>query len=132
MNSITLTVGIGISLLVVGFAGGYLISGQSPQMNMMSGMMDSNTIAMGMDMFMPNKLHIEPNTTISWQTHDMETHNVVGIFKTDSGNEIPIFSGDIDHIESWNYTFEESGVFEYSCGYHEHEGMKGEIVVANA
>lgn len=132
MNLIILTVGIGTSLLVVGFAGGYLISGQTPQMNMMSGMMDSNTIAMGMDMFMPNKLYIEPNTTISWQTHDMETHNVVGIFKTDSGNEIPIFSGDIDHMERWNYTFEESGVFEYLCGYHEHEGMKGEIVVANA
>ncbi|MGY5142702.1 MAG: plastocyanin/azurin family copper-binding protein [Nitrosopumilus sp.] len=132
MNSIILTVGIGISLLVVGFAGGYLISGQTSHMNMMGGMMDSNTIIMGMDTFMPNKLHIEPNATISWQTHDMETHNVVGIFKTDLGKEIPIFSGDIDHMESWNYTFEESGVFEYSCGYHEHEGMKGEIVIANA
>ena len=30
MNSIIITVGIGISLLIVGFAGGYLISGQTP------------------------------------------------------------------------------------------------------
>lgn len=132
MSSIILTVGIGISLLVVGFTGGYLISGQTLQVNMMGGMMDSNTIVMGMNMFMPNKLHIDPNTTTSWQTHDMEIHNVVGVFKTDSGNEIPVFSGDVDHMESWNFTFEESGVFEYSCGYHEHEVMKGEVVVTNA
>ena len=130
MRSIILTVGIGISLLVVGFTGGYLISGQTPHMNMMSGMMDSNTIVMGMDKFVPNKLYIESNTTISWQTHDMETHNVVGIFKTDSEKEIQIFSGDIEHMESWSHSFEESGVFEYSCGYHEYEGMKGEIIVS--
>ena len=99
-------------------------------MNMMSEMMGPNTIAMGMNMFMPNKLNIEPNTTITWETHDVETHNVVGIFKTDSGNEIPILSGEIEHMESWNYTFEESGIFEYTCGYHEHEGMKGEIIVS--
>lgn len=100
----------------------------SQMMNMMSDMMGSNTIVMGMNMFMPNKLNIEPKTTITWETHDMETHNVVGIFKTDSGNEISILSGDIEHMESWNYIFEESGVFEYICGYH--EGMKGEIVVS--
>ena len=73
--------------------------------------MNQKPFSWGMNMFMPNKLHVEPNTTISWQTQDMETHNVVGIFKTDSGNEIPVFSGDVDHMEIWNYTFEESGCF---------------------
>jgi len=96
----------------------------------MSGNEDSKIIHMGMNNFMPNELGVKPNTTITWQTHDMEIHNVVGIFKTDSGNEITILSGDIKHMEKWSYTFEESGVFEYVCGYHESEGMKGRLVVA--
>jgi plastocyanin len=60
----------------------------------------------------------------------MKIHNVSGIFKTDLGKEIPILSGDIDHFEQWSYTFEESGVFEYICGYHEGKGMKGELIVS--
>lgn len=137
MTSILFTVGIGVGLLFVGLFGGYMISGQTMPMNMMhltnyDVQTNFKSIHMGMNMFMPNQLQIEPNTTISWQTHDMETHNVSGIFKTDSGKEIPILSGDTDHMESWNYTFEESGIFEYICGYHEHERMKGEIVITNA
>lgn len=137
MISILLTVGIGTSLLFVGLVGGYLISEQTMSMNMMqltSYDVQTNfkSIHMGMNMFMPNQLQVKSNTIISWQTHNMETHNVSGIFKTDSGKEIPILSGDIDHMEKWNYTFEESGIFEYSCGYHEHEGMKGEIIITNA
>jgi plastocyanin len=133
MTSILLVVGIGTSLLFVGLLGGYMISGQTMQMNLSSYDVQNNfkSIHMGMNMFMPNQLQIEPNTTISWQTHDMETHNVSGIFKTGSGKEIAILSGDIRHMEKWNYTFEESGIFEYTCGYHEHEGMKGEIIVVS-
>ncbi|MCV0410113.1 plastocyanin/azurin family copper-binding protein [Nitrosopumilus sp.] len=134
MKSLFFTVGIGVSLLFVGFLGGYVISEQNSLMNMMSmssfgNNLNSKSIHMGMNMFMPNQLHIESNTTISWQTHDMGTHNVSGIFKTDLGNEITILSGDIGHMQTWSYTFEESGVFEYTCGYHENEGMKGEIII---
>lgn len=59
----------------------------------------------------------------------MKTHNVSGIFKTDSGNETSIPSGDIARAETWSYTFEESVVFKYTCGYHESEGTRGEITV---
>lgn len=109
-----------------------MISGQTMQMSLSSYDVQNNfkSIHIGMNMFMPNQLQIEPNTTISWQTQDMEKHNVSGIFKTYSGKEIAILSGNIGHMEKWNYTFEESGIFEYTCGYHEHEGMKGEIVVS--
>lgn len=131
---------LGVILALVGILGGFVVAGQIDNQNyMMNHMMtmmnddpNSKFIHMGMNSFMPNQLQIEPNITISWQTHDMEKHNVSGIFKTDSGKEISILSGDIDHMESWSYTFEESGIFEYTCGYHEHEGMKGEIVIANA
>ena len=155
MTTKIIIVGISVGLLVVGLLGGYAIAEQmfnpknmmndpklhqqmmnqmmnNPKMQDMMGMSgddNSKMIHMGMNSFMPNELSVEPNTTVTWQTHDIETHNVVGIFKTDSGNEIPILSGDIEHMESWNYTFEESGVFEYVCGYHESEEMKGRLVV---
>ncbi len=87
------------------------------------------SIHMGMNMFMPKQVTIEPDTTVLWWTHDREIHNVVGIFKTYSGEEIAIFSGDIPPKADWSYTFEESGVFEYTCGYHETQGMKGKLVV---
>ena len=135
MKSILFTVGIGASLLFVGFVGGYVMSEQNTSMNMMgmSGFgnnFNSKSIHMGMNMFMPNQLHVEPNTEISWETHDMKKHNVSGLFITDSGEKITILSGDIEPMEKWSYTFEESGVFEYTCGYHESEGMKGRLVVA--
>lgn len=135
MKSILFTVGIGASLLFVGFLGGYAISEQNTSMNMMSmssfgNNLNSKSIHMGMNMFMPNQLNIKPNTTIFWETHDMKKHNVSGIFITDSGDRVTILSGDIEHMEKWSYTFEESGIFEYTCGYHESEGMKGRLVVA--
>lgn len=89
---------------------------------------NSKSIHMGMSTFMPNQLETKPNTKVVWTTHDMETHNVNGIFKTDSGKEIPILSGDVEHMQDWSYTFDEPGVFEYVCGYH--EGMEGVLVVS--
>ncbi len=128
------TVGIVITILFAGYVGIYLILDHNTNSMNMMGMSnndsDIKSIHMGMNMFMPNELHIESNTTISWETHDMKIHNVSGIFKTDSGKEIPILSGDIDHLEQWSYTFEESGVFEYICGYHEGKGMKGKLIVS--
>ena len=139
MTSRKVTVGIVLGVFFVGILGGFIISqntdNSQPMMNtsMMQNMMNHNnggskSIHMGMSTFMPSQLEIKPNTKVVWTTHDMETHNVNGIFKTDSGKEIPILSGDIEHMQSWSYTFDESGVFEYVCGYH--EGMEGIITVS--
>ena len=129
---------LGIILVLVGVLGGIAIAGQIGNQNyMMSTMMtmmnddpNSKSIHMGMNNFMPNDIRIELNTTVTWQTHDMEIHNVSGVFKTDSGKNITILSGDIANMEKWSYTFEESGIFEYVCGYHENEGMEGKLVVS--
>jgi len=125
---------IGVTVFFAVCLGFYAIFEYTPgtidMMKVSNNYNDIKSIHMGMNMFMPNELHVEPNTTISWQTHDMKKHNVSGIFKTDSGNGITILSGDIDHMEKWSYTFEESGVFEYTCGYHQSEGMKGKLIVS--
>lgn len=140
MISTPVTVGIVVGVFFIGLLSGVAISqqsyGQTSMMTnhmLMSGMMNQDeqktpSIHMGMSTFMPNQLEVKPNTKVVWTTHDMETHNVNGIFITDSGKEIPILSGDIEHMQSWSYTFDESGVFEYVCGYH--EGMEGTLIVS--
>lgn len=139
MTSGIVTVGIIVGVFFIGIFGGFVISQNTnnlqPMMNnqMMQDMMNSNkenskSIHMGMSTFMPNQLEIKPNTKVVWTAHDMETHNVNGIFKTDSGKEIPILSGDVEHMQGWSYTFDEPGIFEYVCGYH--EGMEGMLIVS--
>lgn len=119
----------GLFIVTAGMLYALSISTNSATLSLF-GNTNSKSIHMGMNMFMPNQLQISPNTQVTWQTHDMDIHNVYGIFKTDSGKKITILSGDMTHMQEWSYTFEESGIFEYACGYHEHEGMTGKLVVA--
>lgn len=99
--------------------------------NMMGQMMGPNYVHMGMNKFMPNDMKTSVGTRITWQNHDHVVHNVVGVFNTDSGDNISVRSQDLGHMDSWSYTFNELGTFEYVCAYHESEGMRGRIVVSS-
>lgn len=67
---------------------------------------------------------VSPGTTLIWEwTGDGGTHNVVaesGEFESEYSNS----SG-----YTYEYTFEDSGVFKYVCEPHRSAGMKGAIVV---
>lgn len=99
--------------------------------NMMDQMMGPNYVHMGMNRFMPSNITASVGTTITWQNHDHVVHNVVGVFKTDAGAKISVRSPDLSHMDSWSYTFNEAGTFEYVCAYHESQGMRGRIVVSS-
>lgn len=98
--------------------------------DMMNQMMEPNAIHMGMNMFMPDTVRVNAGSTITWQNHSPMLHNVVGVYKTESGKGIVITSPDLEHMQSWSYTFDEKGVFRYHCTYHYDEGMTGEIVIS--
>lgn len=98
---------------------------------MMNEMMGPNFVHMGMNRFMPSNITASVGTTITWQNHDHVVHNVVGVFKTDAGAKISVRSPDLSHMDSWSYTFNEAGTFEYVCAYHESQGMRGRIVVSS-
>lgn len=92
--------------------------------------LQTNTIFIGMNMFLPNTVKIDVGTTLKWiNTSDMP-HNVVGIYKTISGKQIPIDSGFMQKGDSWKFTFGEEGTLEYYCTTHSEDGMKASIIIS--
>jgi len=97
---------------------------------LMTKFLQTNTIYIGMNMFLPNTVKIDIGTTLKWiNTSDMP-HNVVGVYKTLSGKQIPIDSGFMQKGDSWKYTFGEQGTLEYYCTTHTEDGMKASIIIS--
>lgn len=99
-------------------------------MNQMMGQMMPSEVHMYMDRFFPDETVIESGATMTWWNMDMHVHDVVGIYTTEQGETITIRSPDLSHMDSWSYTFDKVGVFEYFCSYHEAEGMVGRISIS--
>jgi len=81
--------------------------------------------------FSPKIIDIEPGTKVTWINEDVFTamageqsgaHNVAAT----SGPE-RFGSPMLDHAESWSYTFEEVGEYDYLCTPHPY--MKGKVIV---
>jgi plastocyanin len=84
----------------------------------------------GVNMFLPDAAVTQAGSTVKWINESNIPHNVVGIYKTASGQTKNIDSGFFKHNESFQYSFPEKGVFEYHCTIHSEEGMKGTIIVS--
>lgn len=69
--------------------------------------------------FNPQTLTIKVGTTVTWTNEDSALHTVTaeGIFD----------SGALSKGESWAYTFEEIGTYDYMCTFHPY--MEGTIIV---
>ncbi|ELZ59842.1 MULTISPECIES: halocyanin domain-containing protein [unclassified Haloferax] len=92
---------------------------------------DSVTVAVGAAgngggyAFAPAAVQVSPGTTVVWEwTGNGGTHNVVnredGLFES----ELTVSEG-----HTFEYTFEESGEYNYVCVPHETLGMVGVVVV---
>jgi halocyanin-like protein len=83
-------------------------------------------------LFGPAAVLVEPGTTITWEwTGEGGAHNVV--HEPESGD--PAFrSGETvsEPGTTFEYTFENEGVFKYFCNPHKTLGMKGVIVVGES
>ena len=114
------------------------------------------------NMFMPNAIALDAGSTVRWTNPSNLPHNVVGIFNrttvqdavnstgliidssTNSTNNTnygqsstssgvtAIDSGFIQQGQSWQYNFNEAGVFNYLCTIHAEEGMRGTLIIAAA
>jgi plastocyanin len=105
---------------------------QTDQQRVIYGTIQENSVITGMNMFMPDQAKVPPGTQVTWNNNSKLEHNVVGVFKTDSGKNIAIDSGFIPPGRSWSYTFQDAGLFDYQCTIHSQEGMKGAIIVTSA
>lgn len=88
----------------------------------------ANVVYGGVNMYLPDIVEAKPGSTVRWLNESTVPHNVVGTYRTDSG-DAKLDSGFFKGEQSWSYMFAEEGVFEYHCTIHSEEGMKGTLVV---
>jgi plastocyanin len=110
------------------------------------------------NMFMPNAIVVDAGSTVRWINPSNLPHNVVGVFNQttaqDAVNSTGLIidnstnntndaqssqsssgitatdSGFIQQGQSWQYSFNEAGVFNYLCTIHAEEGMRGTLLIA--
>lgn len=102
---------------------------QSEQERVMTETLQKDIVFGGMNMYMPNAAQAKAGSTVRWVNESSVPHNVVGTYKTASGEQ-NIDSGFFGAGEDWQHTFAEKGSFEYHCTIHSEEGMKGTIVIS--
>ena len=92
--------------------------------------LEMSRIYSGMNMFMPGSVKLEVGSSLQLINTSNLPHNIVGIYKTSSGQETHLDSGFFNNGESWRYTFNNEGVFEYHCTTHTEHGMKGKVIIS--
>lgn len=71
----------------------------------------------------PTPLVVKKGTTVRWTNNDDDEHTV-----TRDGSSGPR-SGILDEGETFSYTFNNTGTFNYHCVFH--PGMHGQVQVTN-
>ncbi len=70
--------------------------------------------------FLPQNIRVSAGDTVTWTNDDRADHNVIA----DNGE---FGSDEIAPGGTFNYTFEDAGIFNYSCTIH--PGMIGSVTV---
>lgn len=77
--------------------------------------------------FVPGNLEVEAGTTVTWTNKSAEIHTVTS---GEAGEHDNLFdSGDMTGNATFQYTFDDTGVFDYFCRPHVSMGMTGTITV---
>jgi plastocyanin len=84
----------------------------------MSGSVNINNM-----MFTPSQITVTKGGTVTWTNSDSTTHTVVDDLSNAGGPA----SGDIPPGQSYSFTFNKTGSFQYHCSIH--PSMRGTIVV---
>lgn len=72
--------------------------------------------------FKPSIITIPAGTTVTWINHGGEAHSVT--------SSTGIFNGELGPVNgSFNYTFNQSGSYEYHCDIFDYHVMTGRVVV---
>jgi plastocyanin len=75
--------------------------------------------------FSPASLTIDPGTTVRWVNNGSAIHTATSGTRNNANG---IFnSGDMRNGDTFEFTFSNSGTFDYHCIYH--LGMDGTIIV---
>lgn len=84
-----------------------------------------NEVIMSGSAFSPANITVSVGTTVTWTNNDNLTHNVIS---GTPGSPTGVFSsGDLGANQTFSYTFNQEGTFNYFCSYH--PGMAGTVTV---
>jgi plastocyanin len=89
------------------------------------------TVEVGSNFFAPTKVWVDPGTTIVWE-FTAPGHNVKFNSQPDGAGLSGTPGGTFDIIdqgETYSVTADPGGMYDYFCGPHESQGMKGAIAV---
>lgn len=78
----------------------------------------ANTIEIKDFAFSPDTITVAKGTTVTWTNKDSTSHTVKGTAFT---------SETLGQGQSYSYTFNEAGTFEYQCGIH--PSMRAKVIV---
>lgn len=77
--------------------------------------------------FTPADRQVEAGTTVTWINQSNMSHTVTS---GENGTHDGLFdSGSVDPDETYSYTFNEAGTYDYFCQPHVGQGMTGTITV---
>ena len=77
--------------------------------------------------YQPRTLTVSPGTTVTWVNNDDFVHTVVSGTSEAADSGTMFDSGDIAAGETFEFTFQEQGTFDYFCDIH--SGMDGQVIV---
>lgn len=73
--------------------------------------------------FSPATITIKKGDTITWTNMDHSGHSILG------DNNVGPLSSTLNFQDTYSYTFDTVGTFNYHCGFH--QTMKGTVIVTN-
>jgi plastocyanin len=75
--------------------------------------------------YIPSQIVIEPGKQVTWVNEDSAFHSVTSGFY---GEPTELFdSGHLDPYQSFSFTFDEIGIYDYYCTLH--PWMDGQVIV---
>lgn len=109
-------------ILAVLFLGGCGVQTSQPTLPVQSpshpAQSSGSTVTINNFSFSPSTLTVKAGTTVAWINEDSATHTI----KSDVFN-----SGELNNGQKFEFKFEKTGSFDYSCGIH--PSMKGKIII---
>lgn len=75
------------------------------------------TVAMKNTAFTPQKIKVKVGTTVRWENEDSVRHNVVAADENDT-RALPTQNPLLGKGESYQYTFDTVGTYDYKCTPH--------------
>jgi len=89
---------------------------------------DPNQVICRNSRFQPNTLTVKVGTTVTWINQDNFIHTVTS--GTSPSEKSGLFdSGDLSGGETFSFTFDQPGTYDYFCVPHYSMGMIGKIIV---